>query len=420
MNYIFLAFAGLCLILLAMAIARPQRTYEYPYFMAMAFTGFILPQAWGLDASKSVPDEWLNLVFLNCFLCLACCWAGYSLRPRERWIEGLMIEINPEKFSVAGIILIAIGYFFDHLIGGMSQSDRGGSQWTGAVTIYLFFANQVITGFAICLYCALEYRKRIYWILAGIGAMSPIIAVIYYGRRESAALLILTTAMVFFFTRKVTPPRAVVIGLLVGGTVLIPATEQYRQNVRYGTQFEVLTQIDYGALLKQYANVDSTSELKNAMYMIVGTNASGAYGYGSDYWNRIIFAFVPAQIVTKTVKDALMIGDPEKQETGASVETATGYVAPVGSTITCVGDTFQQFWFFGGLFYAAVGIFFRHMWLAVTGADNPVVRIFYIQAMVGTMRSVSHGSGELLPAMIYSAIFLFLVTLYSRVRVKAQ
>src|SRR5215471_15656344 len=163
MNVFFSIFAVLCVLLLAQALAQPRRFYEYPYFMAATFAAFILPQAFGITQSQAVPEEWERDLLLMCFFCLACCWLGYRIRPREGLVARLTIAVNPNRFALCGILLIAVGFVFDYLIGNLPESAKG-SQWTGVVTIYLFFANQVFTGFAICLYCALEYQKRLFWV----------------------------------------------------------------------------------------------------------------------------------------------------------------------------------------------------------------------------------------------------------------
>ena len=71
-----------------------------------------------------------------------------------------------------------------------------------------------------------------------------------------------------------------------------------------------------------------------------------------------------------------------------------------------MGDSFNQFWFFGFVFFAAAGWFFRYIWTVVL-KDNTIVQIFYIQAMVGAMRGLTHDSMDFLPAVIYSGGFLF-------------
>src|SRR5262249_47261536 len=155
----------------------------------------------------------------------------------------LHIQVDPKRFASAGILLTAIGYFFDYLISALPPEAKG-SNWTGLVTIYLFCANQVFTGFAICLYCALVYRNRLYWALAAAGAAMPVTAVIFYGRREPAALLVLTTSLVIFFSKRQAPPRWAVASVLALATVAIPVTEEYRQALTQGQQFEMLREIN--------------------------------------------------------------------------------------------------------------------------------------------------------------------------------
>ena len=111
-----------------------------------------------------------------------------------------------------------------------------------------------------------------------------------------------------------------------------------------------------------------------------------------------------------------MIGDPELSDPSRLVEDFVGYALPTGSTLTGIGDSFNQFWFFGCLFFAAMGCFFRYIWTAANFTENAIIQVFYIQVMVGAMHGLTHESMDFLPAIIYSGGFLFFVVLFARKR----
>ena len=329
--------AVLCFVMVGQVVAKP-RIFEYPFFMAFAFAGFVVPQAYGLLTGGFAPDDWVADTMLVTVLCLGACWIGYAkTTPKAAILQKLNFDIAPGRLAVAGVVFSAIGVYFDYKITSLPASMKP-SQWTGIVTIYGFFANQIITGFAISLFCALRYRYHVCWVLAAGAAVIPIRAIVLFGRRETAALFLLTIMMAFYFIKRWYLPRAAVVGLLVFATVAIPATEQYRR--AQGQKMSIsdsLSNIDLGASLRAFADPAAVSEVKNAMYVIEASRASSSYQFGAAYWNRIVFNFVPAQFVGTQFKNALMIGDAEANDPTRLVAEFMGYNLPTGSTMTGYG-----------------------------------------------------------------------------------
>jgi hypothetical protein len=416
---LLIVFAVLCCILIAQVIVRPERVYECPWFMGFAFTGFVMPQAYGLVTGRFAPDEWIAATMLMSILCLGACWIGYiKTTPGAVAMRRLSIEIDPPRFAIAGFLFVLMGIWFDRVIDAMPLNAKG-SQWTGIVTIYGFFANQIITGFAISLFCALRYKYKICWFLAGCAAIIPLRAAIIWGRRESTVLFLMTIMMALYFVKGIKAPRGVIIFLLIASTVLIPVTEQYRMSQHHDFA-ALIDSLDFTEPLKAYADPTTISEVKNAMYVIAACRASSSYQFGAAYWNRIVFNFVPAQFVGKPFKDSLMIGNPEASDPARMVTDFIGYALPTGSTLTGIGDSFNQFWFLGCLFFAGMGCFFRYIWSAAHLGENAIIQVFYIQVMVGAMHALTHESMDFLPAIIYSGGFLFLVVLFARKRRQPQ
>ena len=410
---LFALFALICTILIAQVVARPERIYECPCFMGFAFTGFVIPQAYGLVTGKFAPDDWVAATMLMCILCLGACWIGYTRTiPGPVASRRLYIEIDPRRLAVAGFIFVLIGFYFQYKIDALPNFQKG-TRWTGIVTIYGFFANQILTGFAICLFCAMRYRYRICWVLAVLSSAVPLRSAIFYGRRESTVLFLMTIMMMLYFVRGIRIPRIFIIFLLFASIVMIPATEQYRMSKDHDLS-TLVDKIDLAGPLKAYADPTAISEVKNAMYVIAACRASSSYQFGAAYWNRIVFNFVPAQFVGRDFKDALMIGDPDALDPSRLVVDFIGYQLPVGSTLTGIGDSFNQFGFLGCLFFAGIGCFFKYIWTAANFSENAIIQVFYIQVMVGAMHSITHETMDFLPAIIYSAGFLFFVFLFAR------
>ena len=410
--FFFTLFVAGCAVLISITLIRPQLIYEYPYFMAATFTAFILPQAYALYLN-GWGGLYLEPTLLMCFLCLAACWVGYLPRAHPGLIRKLNGPVNTERFLHGGILMVLVGWYFTYKFGTLPEEEIS-TMLTGIGTIYLFFGGLVYPGFAICFYCALKNRGAFARIAAALAAWVPIQAAVFYGRREPTALFILSLGMSLFFVRGIRPARWLVAAAIVTSMLLIPATGEYRKTAAEDplTAFQ---QLDIIEEFENYFEPDAISELKNAAVLIAATQESGNYGLGTEYWNRIIFRFVPAQFVGKEFKDSLMIGG-EQRNWASIVAQSASFELPTGSTVTGLGDSFNQFGYLGCLVFAAIGYLFKNLWAAANQPDGTIAQILYIQVTTTAMRALTNQSIDFLPGLIYSAIFVALVALYAKER----
>jgi hypothetical protein len=405
-----LLLAAACLALLIRATFRPKLFYEYPYLMAAVFTAFILPQAYA-----AYQNEWggwyLDATLLMATLCLAACWFGYLPKAHPALLERFNVKVDPARFFHGGVVLVAVGYYFTYRFGTLDEEELT-STLTGIGTIYLFFGALVYPGFAICFYCALNGQGPFSWIATGIAAWVPLQAAIFYGRREPTVLFLLSLAMILYFLKGKRLPRLLILGAVVGAMFAIPATGEYRKSAAEDP-IEAFQRLDFGEQFNQYFNEDAPSEFKNAVTLIAVTMAQGDYEWGMGYWNRLVFRFVPAQFLGQTFKSSLMIGRGER-DYGDYVELATGFKLPAGSTVTGIGDSFNQFGLFGCLVFAGMAYLFKNLWVAANQPRGTIAQILYIQVSTTGMRALTHQTIDFLPGFIYGAIFIGLVALYAK------
>jgi hypothetical protein len=415
MYSLFVLFGLTCAGLLAATLVRPRLIYEYPYFMAAAFTVFILPQAYALYR-----NNWGGIygetTLLMCFFCLACCWLGYQRHPHPRLLEKLNVSVDPARFLVGGIVLVLIGSYFTYKFGTLSDEDlveRG----TGIQTIYLFFGGLVYPGFAICFYCALKQRWLIAWLAAIGAAVIPIQAAVFYGRREPTVLFILSFGLGIYFIKGKSAPRLAVFAAVIAGMLGIPATSEYRQRAQEDP-LGALREIDFTQQFYESLEPDARSELKNATAIIAATQATGDYEFGAGYWDELVFRFVPAQFLGKDFKNSLMIGG-DKRDMSDFVESVLGFALPEGLTVTGIGDSFSQFGYLGCVFFAALGYLFKTLWAAAHRPNGTVAQILYIQVTTSAMRAATHQTVEFLPGFIYGAIFIGAIAFFAKQRTVA-
>jgi hypothetical protein len=110
-----------------------------------------------------------------------------------------------------------------------------------------------------------------------------------------------------------------------------------------------------------------------------------------------------------------MIGG-EERDLGDFIEGELGYRVPPGSTVTGLGDSFNQFDYFGSLFFAAMAYLFKNLWTATKQPNGTVAQILYIQTTTSAMRALTHQTVDFLPGFIYSALFISLIAWYARER----
>jgi hypothetical protein len=415
-DILFWVFVLLVVSRLAPVLARPEKIYEFPQFMAATFGIFILPQAVSLVRFPGAASESAvqRVLWMGC-LCVAACITGYHLATPSR-VSRPPLALHLGKLKQAGIVFVVCGLAASYLLRtiNIQTNDFGG--WTGPATVYGFFQQLAYPGFAICLLLMLHKWTTFSVGSTAIAAIVPLQSMIF-GRREPAALFALSIGFIVYFRLRLRPPRWLIALSLAGAMLAIPATATYRQ-LRLDGDWNSVRQIELLDNFRRFLNDESVLELRNAAMLIDATRRSGGYQYGAGYWNHLVFRYVPAQILGQQFKESLMIkGNAELVDR----ELATlGYVNPIGSTVTGLGDSFQQFGYFGCLFFALLGTFFRRMWQAASAPDSIFSQLLYIATCVSAMRAVTHWTLDFLPGIVYSTLFLGAAAWYAHLPSRAR
>jgi hypothetical protein len=401
-------FAVLVIAPLLKIMGKPERIYRYPYFMTVVFGIFILPQAVSLIRfPEAASEEVLQRLLLVTCLCLGACLVRYRFSLPFR--VGGLGAVNHGRLFHAGIAFVASGIGFSYLLSHtvVQTTEFGG--WTGPATIYGFFQQLCYPGFAICLMLALRRPTLLTVLSIVVSAIVPIQS-IFFGRREPAALFLLTVGLTLYFRTRVVPPRWLIISLGVGAMFLIPATGTYRR-FQLQDDWQSVRQLDVVGNFKDFLDEDSVLELRNAAMLIEATRRSGEYEYGAGYWNHLMFRYVPAQLLGQSFKASLMIS---RSRDGLERELAAmDYINPPGSTVTAMGDSFQQFGYLGCLFFAVLGAFFHYLWRAALSPSALFAQLLYMQSCTCAMRAVTHWTLDFLPGLLYNLLFLGAAVFYA-------
>lgn len=344
--------------------------------------------------ANAVSEAAASDLLLMCSLCIVGAWFGYHLQPpRLRYLHRLTADLSVRQILPGTFLLITIGIVTDRLIGALPEGTRLD---TGLPTILLFFTNWVIVGFGFAIYGALRFRKSIFWILAMVAAIVPFRAAVYYGRREPTVLFVMSIGMAVFFVKHKAPPRIVIVLAAIGTILFLPMTATYRSLAATDTSaaFESLKNSDS---IQRYREGSEYPEMLNALYAIRDARERGSYGLGRGYWDEIVFRLVPAQFVGADLKASLYLGDRAKPFD--LIQQASRGIS-VGTTFTGPADSFTQFWFFGAGVYAIIGYLFRGLSRLTRGTNRPMLHVFYTNATVVAMHTVSHGTVDFLPGVL--------------------
>ena len=409
----FWALVVLLSVPMLLVLEKPQRIYQYPYFMGAVFGIFIMPQAISLvRLPGAAPEEAVRNVLLVSCLCLAACFAGYRPWFQVQAGESLPVpaKINESRLLQVGLAFTACGFWFSYFLRHtqVQTTELGG--WTGPATIYGFFQQLCYPGFAICLMLMLRRPTATRLVATLCAAIVPVQSILF-GRREPAALFALTIGLALHFQHRIRPSRWLVAGLIGGAMLAIPATATYRR-LQLDNDWAGVRQIDLVENFSNFLNEESVLELRNAAMLIESTLRSGEYQFGAGYWNHLVFRYVPAQMLGAQFKESLMIGpSPE----GIQRELAgMDYYNPVGTTVTGLGDSFQQFGYWGCLFFSGMAIFFHKLWHQASRPEDLFAQLFYMQSSTCAMRALTHWTLDFLPGILYSAIFLGLALAWAR------
>jgi hypothetical protein len=253
-------------------------------------------------------------------------------------------------------------------------------------------------------------------VLTIVGALFYLDQIVIGARRGVAAEFIFIILCVFWFSRKKAIPRVVMVAVLFAGTFAIYSIGEYRAVVTQGGYSTALAggvKRDWNQVSKipYLQDFDSSlneggPEMRNAVYGIAGTAKTLKFDFGLFNWNRFVFNFVPAQLVGNGIKESLMF-----KLNDALAEF--GYLAPTGSTMTGISDSFGSFWYFGCLKFFVIAFILRKIYLTAS-SGNILAQVSYPILLMPGVESVTHSTQNFFNAAIHIGIFLLPTLIFMR------
>lgn len=397
--------------LLLWGLIRLERAYQYPFFMGSMFISFIIPQALVLykNPEPATPEALQRLFFMG-FLCAAMCWLGYQFTPNHKLLNKLNVTVSQTKLFQAGTVLLIIGILSKYSIGLITISRAGYSNgWTGPATILWFFSNLLYIAFAIFLMELLKRPSIQNFIFTALAAYFPLIDIIYAGRRQPAMTFLLIIGFCFWFVKRSIPSRWFFVFAITAIIFLIPLFGANRRIVHdtINQNWESINSSSERAI--EILREQNALELKNAAILMDAASKTGRYGYGTAYWDAVIFQFFPGQIFGSELKEALQL------KLGLShLKYLFGYYIVPGSTNTGIGDAFAEFDYFGCLVFAAIGYLYKHLWISANYHKSVLSQLLYIGLGSPAMVTITHGTQRFVQEGLFQLIFVGLVIYFAK------
>lgn len=397
MAWLLLSFlTALCGIMILRALLVTERCYHFPFFAAGIFLTFILPQLPGIINDRFVDNSAIVKALVMSILCLAMCWAGWHFGMRSRPARN--VAFSEKHLVIAAASMSLAGAYFFYQLGQLPDAERLKSMMTGRAVTYLFFAKLLTYGFAIALLCHALRPSKVTLLIILFDAAFYFERIVIAGRRGETAEFFILIALAFWFQRGWVVPRpAILAGLTVALAGLLGAGE-YRQATFYTGEpnWKAVMQIDLGEKWKDLLQ-EGGPEMVNAAKIIGHVDQTKAFDLGINHWNWTVFAYVPAQLVGRSFKEALMLEQPPMFE--------RGYEPPIGSTATGMADAFVSFWYFGCAKFFAIAWIMGWLYTSAT-RGNTATQLAYMLLAVPSILSISHFTHEIVIAGIHLAIFL--------------
>ena len=379
-----------------------NRIYEFPFWAAAISLGWFFPQAIGgyLNIEEYPDGAYAAGLFFATF-CSMALWGGYHLAVQKQpakptWLDLPFFE---HKLYWAGAALCCMGFYFQWKLLSLPEEMLSQTQWSGATVKYLFLASISKIGFVVVWLLYLEGRKLVVpklllFVLPGL--LMVLSTAFVQGRRAGMMNLVAYVFVGLWFTRRIMIPRWMVLVGLVLGLTLVNAIGTYRaimhnREMSLAERLSEASKADYSSGSKKVIKSAGVEFNNYIIYRKVYAE-QGKYDFGLIHWNGFVGNYVPAKIVGRATKQALMF--PLLDVIGLAKEKY-GHSFGVGSTVTGYCDAFGsfgwlgfiKFWVIGGM----MGILYRH---AMQGSF--LGQLLYVYMLSTAMISITHATHPIL------------------------
>ncbi|KQY26678.1 hypothetical protein [Rhizobium sp. Root482] len=381
--------------LLGWGMIRRERLFEFPFLVGVMTFSFIIPQVPGLAEDHFLADGAFNRTVAFSIACLFMCWLGW--RKNAKPLRFMNVQFDEFRLLVAALMLSLCGAYFYFQLSRLPGDMTIAVQMTGAPVVYIFFGRFLSYGLAIAVLCMARRFTWMSFLIVCFDLVFYLDRIVVTGKRAEAVEMFAIFALAYYFYRGWLLRRAVVLAVVVLGTLLMNSMGDYR----------AITQANDAPVWNKVREIDVVGnamtlltqggpEMRNAILRMDSTQSTLQFDFGAFHWNRLVFNYVPAQLFGEDFKQSFMLDVPMLDR---------GYDPILGTTETGMADAFASFWYFGTLKFLLLSYLVRRIW--VTAKSGMFAgQITYILSIVPAMHAVSHQTDWVMVVWVHMAMFL--------------
>ena len=378
---------------------------RYPFWAALTFTGFAIPQFISLANTKAYPGHSLEKYIIMATLCIAATHFGFKSGsraiPSPRFERFFSRKMDPSRLRWLSFFYIMIGALF--LVRLYSSGAQFASQrWEGPWVIYKFLSGFMVYGFVIAadLYLQAGYKK-VDMALALSGVMYLLLRSVVHGRRLSAVILFVIICGLLWFRKRKLVPVSLIIAVVVFGLVISASMHVYRVTVADKLEFSKLKDIDFiGTFVKSYGEGQAL-EVLNGCYVIETTDRTLEFDFGASHWNAAVWAYVPRQLVGLEFKQSLLLPFNVQED----LYRIFMYIPKTGATLTGIADCYMSLSYAGCIKFFIIA-FILGVLYANAERGSTIAIILYLLLLPHGLVSFTHGTVDFSNSLIMFGLFL--------------
>jgi hypothetical protein len=392
---ILLALLGISITSFLHGLLKTNWILRFPFWGGIVFLVFITFPLIGIEHEGSVVHGSVLRFSFIALLCLIGIFVG------DYWAQKVQIppqrekeypeELNAQNLNVFIFLYCTVGFYCYWRIRTMFYS--GESVMTGHALLFNFFVNLLV--FSIVL-LAVNFNL-IHWIIRLeviiLGGTYFFGQIVFFGRRQTMMILFFLLMLTAWFRWHQLPRRKWVIVGIVVGFVVIFSIGEYRNAVGalYSSQAKSIGEISFinNVWIKCFK---PSPEVMGGILVTDATAHAGEFDMGTFHWNRLVFNFVPKQLVGSEFKQSLMIGN-------ANIKEMTDYEISEATTLTGVTDSFVSFGYFGFIKFIIVA-FCMGYWLRLANAGSRWYQTLYILMFVYALHTITHNTNWFLSPLV--------------------
>lgn len=394
---------------------------QFPFLAAAVCGGWFIPQAIGLVDDVTLPEGGYALTMFYAAACMGAIWLGY--KPRAVGHDASQnYDDKRLLIAAAGLSLIG-GAAYSQILNTPAQQNELGLT-TGIVTVYFFFSKLQYFGLALALLLLLRRFSPLALALVLIDVNMILGFVLFGGRRGAAVELALIVMASLWFQRRIIAPRAAVLVMVSFASIFGNSIGSYRQTVEEINAYRTHGQEARLPMIEEILDIqvmddfrtileEGSYEATNAVYTIAASSKTLRFSLGTEYWNYLVFNYVPAQFVGRGIKDALTIEQPDLR-----LQTY-GYIGHVGMTDTGFADTFAAFWIFGVLVFFFLSRLLSRWWSSAM-AGSFSMQFLYATSITTAMFAITHSTRWVLVFLVYALGVYWAVFMWARKQGRAK